>query len=200
MVSLDADLSSVSDVGKEQAKQFIVSFGIEYLRFYQLSSLSCDALKGTLLLQVAQFVGRRERFSQLDEWVAATKAAATGRPGSRWLALDVWSLYDMELSAVATALLGITPSEAAVERTFSAQDAVHTKKRNLLSDRSVEEEMFVKFNHRALNSGQHTPRAAGVEINADGQGSDFCEDGTAETPSVSSSSVCNCGSIVSRRV
>jgi hypothetical protein len=43
-----------------------------------------------------------------------------------------------------------------VERTFSAQDAVHTKKRNRLLDESVEEEMFVKFNTRAMQRKPHT--------------------------------------------
>ena len=60
-------------------------------------------------------------------------------------------MYSGELSAVAAALLSITASEAAVERSFSAQGAVHTKKRNRLLDHSVQNEMFVKFNRSALD-------------------------------------------------
>jgi hypothetical protein len=41
-------------------------------------------------------------------------------------------------------------SEAAVERTFSAQDAIHTKKRNRLYDSSIEASMFIAFNHRSM--------------------------------------------------
>jgi hAT family C-terminal dimerisation region len=54
------------------------------------------------------------------------------------------------ISHAAVAILSVAGSEAAVERTFSAQGAVHTKTRNRLLDATVEQEMFVKFNGRAL--------------------------------------------------
>jgi hAT family C-terminal dimerisation region len=79
---------------------------------------------------------------------------------SRWNPKSVWSLYVDSapiLSHAALAVLSIAASEAAVERTFSAQDAVHTKKRNRLADETIEQEMFIKFNLRLLN-GQ--PREA----------------------------------------
>jgi hypothetical protein len=38
-----------------------------------------------------------------------------------------------------------------VERTFSAQGSIHTKKRNRLLNQSVQDEMCVKFNKRALD-------------------------------------------------
>jgi hypothetical protein len=57
----------------------------------------------------------------------------------------------MELAKVATVLLQIPSSEAAVERTFSAQDAIHTKKRNRLHDATVQASMFIAFNYRQLH-------------------------------------------------
>jgi hypothetical protein len=69
----------------------------------------------------------------------------------------VWAQYaldGLELPAVALALLSIAASEAAVERSFSAQDAVHTKKRNRLGRDTVQAEMFVRFNHDALLRAQ----------------------------------------------
>jgi hypothetical protein len=78
---------------------------------------------------------------------------------SRWNPIPVWVWY-FKLAPVvahaAAAILSVAASEASVERTFSAQDAVHTKKRNRLLDESVEEEMFVKFNTRAMQRKPHT--------------------------------------------
>lgn len=46
--------------------------------------------------------------------------------------------------------LSMYVTEAAVERTFSAQDQVHSKKRNTLLDDIVEAEMIIKFNVNVL--------------------------------------------------
>ena len=48
------------------------------------------------------------------------------------------------LAHVALVLLQVSASEAAVERTFSAQDQIHTKRRNRLKDEIIESELFVK--------------------------------------------------------
>jgi hypothetical protein len=47
------------------------------------------------------------------------------------------------------ALLSIVASEAAVERSFSAQDKTHSSVRNSLKDESVGNEVFIKFNTRS---------------------------------------------------
>jgi len=63
----------------------------------------------------------------------------------------VWLLHsELELSKVAVALLSLSASEAAVERSFSAQGNVHTKLRNRMEETSVQDEMFIKFNSRLL--------------------------------------------------
>jgi hAT family C-terminal dimerisation region len=72
---------------------------------------------------------------------------------TRWNPKSVWFLYfdtAPVISHAAVAILSVAGSEAAVERSFSAQDAVHTKKRNRLLDNTVEQEMFIKFNTHAL--------------------------------------------------
>jgi hypothetical protein len=84
------------------------------------------------------------------------------------------------------ALLSISASEAAVERSFSMQDIVHSKRRNRLNDESVEDEMFIKFNYRAL---KQQPDSSGsvFELNDENQSvyvtSIFNSDVTADDPS-----------------
>ena len=54
------------------------------------------------------------------------------------------------MSRVAAALLSVTASEAAVERTFSYQDAIHTKKRNRMINDTIIAEHFIHFNYHLL--------------------------------------------------
>lgn len=163
LLSLDADLEALGVEAEliESARRFIISFGCAYLRFFKLTSLESDELSGRLLLQLGQFTGRRERFQTLDGQVRIAKLASQS-----WSALDMWALYEMELGVVARALLSMPASEAAVERTFSAQGAVHSKLRNRLGDARVQQQMFVAFNHRALSAS--TPvRPSCVEVGLD---------------------------------
>lgn len=87
---------------------------------------------------------------------------------SRWDPKSVWCLHWDHapiISNAAVALLSVAGSEAAVERTFSAQGAVHTKKRNRLLDDIVEQEMFIKFNTAALQKQPgDQPRQAGIYV------------------------------------
>jgi hypothetical protein len=158
LLSLEVDLekAKVPDEAIEKARRFIVSFGTHYLLFFKLSSLSADELKGTLLNQLGQFTAKHERFQPLDEDVRLTKKSA----GEKWSALNVWALYNVELSVVARALLTMPASEAAVERSFSTQGAVHSKLRNRLHGHAVEQEMFVSFNSAALRCQQRATYAA----------------------------------------
>jgi hypothetical protein len=145
LLSLDTDTSAVDAAVVDEAKAFIIEFGVSYLLFFKLSTAEPAALNGALTRQVAQLCGRRDGFLRIAQQIAACKHG-----DAAFDPLDVWDLYSVELALVAKALLTITASEAAVERSFSAQDAVHTKKRNRLLDARVQNEMFVKFNTRAL--------------------------------------------------
>ena len=87
-----------------------------------------------------------------------------------WQPSLVWFRYQTsvpELTACVLALLSITATEAAVERSFSAQGTVHSKKRNRLLNSSVEREMFIKSNLRLLaeTPGNRTTHGACVEVN-----------------------------------
>jgi len=89
-------------------------------------------------------------FAGLADEIAAVQRVV-GPPSGLWQPQRVWQLYPgVQLSIVAIALLSVTASEAAVERTFSAQKLVHSKNRNALLESSVRAEMMIKFNSRTL--------------------------------------------------
>lgn len=73
---------------------------------------------------------------------------------SRWDSRKFWNLYFHtvpELAQVSIAILSIAATEACVERTFSTQDSIHSKKRNKLGNDIIEAEMVINFNKRALD-------------------------------------------------
>jgi hypothetical protein len=160
LLSLDDVAGELSSDDVDSARSFIVSFGVKFMKFFNLCS-DVDALEGNLLLQVGQFSSRSGKFQGLTAHIEKTKAVSAGS----WNPIDVWSFYSVELATVARALLTMPASEAAVERTFSAQDSIHTKKRNRLMDSSVESNMFVAFNHRALREDRPAARGpATIEL------------------------------------
>ena len=149
LLSMETDetkIGRIDDIRADKALRFIASFGSKYLSFYELSKQSEDDLRALLLVQMGWFNNRVNRFKGLESEIRETKVVR----GGEWSPLDVWNTYSMELGMVARALLTVTASEAAVERTFSAQDSIHTKRRNLLADEAVQAEMFLKFNNRAM--------------------------------------------------
>jgi hypothetical protein len=134
------------------AHDYIVEFGAAYLQFY--TEQSEQRLSDQLIAELSQFVDREGPFSNIQE-----KRDALQRTGSS--VRMVWNLYsDTLLAQVALVLLSLGASEAAVERTFSTQSLVHSKLRNRLLPASVQDEMFLRFNHRALASA--APSAATV--------------------------------------
>jgi len=130
---------------KQEALDFIVQFGVSYLKHYEPKL--AENLEGMLLLQLSDFIGRTGVFASLEsKWqmIRATKQRGVDPRA-------VWRLFlSVELSHVAIALLSIPASEASVERTFSLQAAVHSKQRNRMHDSTVEAEMFLRFNHASM--------------------------------------------------
>lgn len=61
-----------------------------------------------------------------------------------------------EFVRVCRALLAIIPSEAAAERSFSAQKLVHTSLRNCLSWGTIDSEMVIRFNRAGLDRASCT--------------------------------------------
>jgi len=141
---------------RRAAQEFITSFGSEYIAHYQLrQEESKEETADALLVQIADFNSKSGVFSKLSQEIEAVKRSA-GESES-WQPQRVWSLYPgQQLALVAIALLSLSASEAAVERTFSAQALVHSKRRNALDTGSVEAEMMLKFNRRTLASPQNS--------------------------------------------
>ena len=90
---------------------------------------------------------------------AAAEQAAPPADGSlpkiyvHFDAREIWRrLYPEfpEFVQCVSALLSIYASEAAVERAFSAQGKTHSAVRNSLKEESIQNELFMKLNYRAL--------------------------------------------------
>ena len=101
-------------------------------------------------------------FEEMEDEVSRLKShymycnrqtSSNGTQFARWNPRLAWANHirtSPVISLGAIALLSVAGSEAAVERTFSAQGKVHSKGRNRLRDDSVEAEMFCRFNSAAL--------------------------------------------------
>jgi len=162
------------------SKQWLISeFGAPYVSFYGLSDrYDIKDIESVLLNQYSLFRARSGIFSELQDYV--DRIMQWSENENSHLSADkvaycyfdpkkIWYLYTdtaPELSAVAIALLSIVPSEAAVERSFSSQDSIHTKKRNRLHDSTVKAEMFILFNSAALDSNI-TPEGNYMELTDD---------------------------------
>lgn len=167
-------LSFQQPAGQESrsAQQFILSFGTEYLWHYSLSGDdSQQQLTDTLRSQLAEFNGRSGEFADVDKEIDSIKrsSAASGV----WEPRKVWWLHPgLQLSSVALALLSCSASEAAVERTFSQQGLIHSKRRNRLLNNIVQSEMMMTFNRRVLSGNVAPPPLGCIEMHEDSAAED----------------------------
>jgi hypothetical protein len=182
----------------DSIRWFIHKFSVPFLAYYGCTEVDAAGIEGTLMEQWSEFEGSTGVFLNVvqDKDILKRKQIekhrtmnADGVQHSRWDARHLWRTKlrsASELSICAMALLSITASEAAVERSFSMQDIVHSKRRNRLKDESVEDEMFIKFNYRAL---KQQPDSSGTvfELNDENHcvyvTSIFNSDVTADDPS-----------------
>ena len=149
----------------QEARQFIRDFGASYLTHYQLCGEKTQKeMRAELINQLAHFNARSGIFVSLDEDKEAIESQEKDFDPRL-----VWSLYsESSLSRVAVVLLSISASEAAVERSFSCQAAVHSKERNRMNSETIEGEMFLKVNHRLLQSNPSVGESNGiVEMDSD---------------------------------
>lgn len=166
--------------GIRSAKEFIASFGSRFLSFFGKSKQTVDELESRLLLQYAAF---RARLSPFDTYDRDRRISSSP--------IQFWTLnLEVELAKVAIALLSIPSSEASVERSFSAQDDIHRKKRNRLKSETVQASMFIAFNHVVLSQSEHTPLPPfkEVELSADYAEADTDDDDSDATDEESSCS------------
>jgi hypothetical protein len=154
------------------AKNWFVSFAAEYLIYYKIVTTTekdKNKLKTTVKLQLQSFLRRGNVFVNLSDEIKEMK----GHPG--YHPKNIWFEYvenANEITQAAIAILSMNATEAAVERSFSTQNRVHSNARNRLLDSSVEEEMMIKFNkqtlHDALNKKSSPPKHYEIaEINID---------------------------------
>jgi hypothetical protein len=194
LVSFDTSVDTAFPDKTVAARKWFEAFAAEYALHYNLTQTpSIASLKAQALHEWTTFMGGmpgtwaeniKEEIVSLRRSHMAANLAATLKRGAdgeqaasnytRWDPKHVWLNYTKHAPVIAfaaIAILSIAGSEAAVERTFSAQATVHTKKRNRLLDLSVEQEMFIKFNRQALQSAayrqQHQHGGHYIELTAD---------------------------------
>lgn len=153
ILSLEHDLRALKFEQSviDAAMQFVIDWGSSYLLQYGESDLEPIDLQGVLELQWGDFMGRQNAYSDLDECCQRGKSAAALKK-TRWTASNYWGRRTEELARVAKALLAMPATEAAVERSFSIQGAIHSKTRNRLKAATVKAEVMLAFNEAPMNT------------------------------------------------
>jgi hypothetical protein len=135
------------------ADTWFEEWATHFLLFYGLSdSDEEDAVRCVLQDQLSAFNQREGTFSDLDS-ARARRAKVAARENRLDDPRTMWGLKMRaapELCACVLALLELTASEAAVERSFSRQGLIHSKSRNRLADDTIQLSMCYAFNSRAL--------------------------------------------------
>jgi hypothetical protein len=174
-LSLDSSYDSFSDEERATATDWFLEWGTKYLHFYHLGADPKDDAEtinicitrqyGEFNRKSGAFAGFKATHAKLSrDWhVKQEKLPAKDR--RRYNPRDTWmTCQARELATLALALLSVTASEAAVERSFSRQGIIHSKLRNRLSDESVNMQMFFSFNTRALEQPNRHHGASVADI------------------------------------
>ena len=165
LLSFDKATPSLFPSRIRSAQKAFCEFAAQYALYWNVSAAS------------AIEEARNQAFAEWTDWTAATpgstfedmegeverlrahhclqhqQQSSHHRNFTRWSPRAAWSNHVHAapiLCLGAIALLSVAGSEAAVERTFSAQGRIHNKCRNRLKDEAVEVEMYIKFNEAAL--------------------------------------------------
>ena len=129
-----------------KAQKFIVEWGSKYLNHYQPFSFADGNIQDILDSQIVEFSSNS---GTIFGAINFHKRLATLGPLAAWNSMLNGA---PELAHVAVALVGVCASEAAVERSFSLQDRIHSKTRNRSGPDLVEAQMFIKFNSPLLHA------------------------------------------------
>lgn len=131
-------------VGKDMSirDSLILTLQNDYWHFHAGDASMADVYR-CYQRNITTNCGRRNR------WDAqyAVKHADTAQEAAAYTAI---SQAPVAFAWACRALLKIAPSEAAVERTFSAQGILMTKRRNRFADVGVTNELAIKFNRTAM--------------------------------------------------
>ena len=139
------------------AEQWFFGFAAKYAQYWTLGSTNdYEALRREVKLEWANFKARaaETNFCSLSSDIHDFRLEH-GDDQRGFDPRPVWNMHLNHapvLAHAAVALLSVAASEAAVERTFSAQGDVHSKRRNRLADKTVEAEMFIKFNEGTVRA------------------------------------------------
>ena len=137
------------------ARRWFTDWAAKYASYWELSGTTDESeCRSAATNDWSQYMSRApgSSFEQLDKDIAELKDNCR-RNGTLFDPRKVWSLYLDEAPVIAhaaIALLSVAGSEAAVERSFSAQGTVHSDRRNRMTDKMVEAEMYIRFNRLAL--------------------------------------------------
>lgn len=141
-----------------EARNWFCTFAANYLYTYKISKLyDFRKISDAILVQLTLFDDKENPLNDLHSVIEVFKQEKNYTPRS------VWTHYKYavpELANAAIAILSMGCTEAAVERSFSAQSFIHRKLRNKLLDVSVDAEMIIKTNHGLLNSATLPPSKA----------------------------------------
>jgi len=165
LLSFDTHTASLFPDRLKKAEKAFVEFAAQYTFYWNCAGHS--TIEEARMQSFAEWTAWNARapgsgFEEMEEEVSRLKSyyiyhnrqsSANGSQFTRWNPRLPWANHVRTapvISLGAIALLSVAGSEAAVERTFSAQGKVHTKGRNRLKDESVEAEMFCRFNGAAL--------------------------------------------------
>jgi hypothetical protein len=190
--------SSVDDIFPDRvqgARRWFLDFAAKYALYWHIADNDTDEVlvKRSALREWAAFLGRTPGtcFDRLDTDVEDLRKEHAAHPAS--FPRAVWHLYLGDapiISHAAVAILSVCASEAAVERTFSAQGLVQSDLRNRLGKDSVEAEMFIKFNKRTVDGVEGQLAGVRRKAHSPGDAMGYCaemgeqDEDEADVPSV----------------
>ena len=191
-LSLNPSYKRFSDKEKDDAQQWFYGWGGDYVKEYGLSDRQGEeSVSVAIMRQYGAFSSRSDVFVKFDQRHQLFEKdhhniqAEKGQKSTRYDVRLTWTSFTNtapELCLLAIALLSITASEAAVERTFSRQRLVHSKLRNRLSDDTVRMQMFFSFNTRVLEQPHrhHGPSCKELEVEEVDKGTELSTEWQAE--------------------
>ena len=166
MLSFDETVNNFDPEELADARFWFIEYALIYIKQYNLAGCLSDvAIEGKLFELMGQFTGRAagSPFRFMDKEINAVRSTQIaenrrtvgGHHYSSWSPASVWRIYLLEaplLAHPAIALLSVAGSEAAVERSFSVQDSVHTIKRNRSKDETVHNELYIRMNNKVVKA------------------------------------------------
>ena len=178
-LSFDTSVDDIFPDKLQGSRRWFVDFAAKYALYWHIadsSDVDLAAVKRTALREWAAFLGRSPGtcFDHIDTDIDDLRRVHTDDKSA--FPRAVWNLYLVNtiISHAAVALLSVCASEAAVERTFSAQGILHSRLRNRLADGTVENEMFIKFNQRTLAEVEGQQKRRGKAVSAEEQALGYC--------------------------